>query len=78
MAFETITVREFLQGIRNEPLKMYRTYDGNNRVEYQYETLTHVLVGGPCMKTQYTYDGTSNRVLKLKETIDTWTLAMEI
>lgn len=78
MAFETLNVREFLQAIRNEPLKMYRLYDGSNRVSMQYETLTHISVGGPCMKTEYVYDGASNRILKMEETIDTWTLSMEI
>lgn len=74
-----VNVREFITAIRNEALKVYRTYDGNNRVEFQFEAITHAKDGDPCMKTQYVYAGTSNRVIKLKETVDVWVAAtMEI
>lgn len=74
-----VKVADFLKSIKNEPLKLYRVYDVNNRVQYQYETITHMEDGGPCMRTEYEYDGTSSRVIKMKETIDTWVAAtMEI
>lgn len=72
-------VRDFLLAIRNEPVKMYKAYDGSNRVQYQYEAVTHAEDGDPCMRTEYVYDGSSTRVVKMKETIDTWVSAtMEI
>lgn len=72
-------VRDFITAIRNEPLKMYRAYDVSNRVQYQYEAVTHAKDGDPCMRTEYVYDGISTRVLKMKEIIDTWVAAtMEI
>lgn len=72
-------VKDFLQSIRNEPVKMYRSYDGSNRVQYQYEAITHAKDGDPCMRSEYVYDGVSTRVVKMKETIDVWvTATMEI
>lgn len=68
-------VKDFLLAIRNEPVKMYRVYDGSNRVEYQYEAITHAKNGDPCMVTQYVYDGASTRVVKMQETIETWVSA---
>lgn len=74
-----IKVSDFLKSIKSEPLKLYRVFDGLNRVQYQYETITHMENNGPCMRTEYVYDGTSSRVVKMKETIDTWvTATMEI
>lgn len=79
MAYEDVKVKEFLSAIRNEAVKMYRTYDGSNRPEFQYEAITHAGDGAPCMVTQYVYDGASSRVIKMKETIGTWVSAtMEI
>lgn len=69
------TVRDFLLAIRNEPLKLFRVYDGSNRVQYQYEAITHAVDGDPCMRTEYVYDGVSTRLLKMKETIDVWVSA---
>jgi len=65
-------VRDFITAIRNEPVKVFRVYDGSNRVSIQYEAITHALNGDPCMKTEYMYDGTTQRVLKMKESVDTW------
>lgn len=75
MAGVDTKVKDFLTSIKNEPLKMYRTYDGSNRVEYQYEAITHAKDNDPCMVTQYVYDGLSTRVVKMKETIGTWVSA---
>ena len=72
------SVREFLTAIRQEPVKMFRAYDGSNRLMLQYEAVTHAVSGDPCMKTEYTYDGTSSRVLKLKESVDVWSISYEI
>lgn len=75
MSAQDSKVKDFLQAIKNEPLKLYRTYDGNNRVEFQYEAITHAEDGDPCMVTQYVYDGLSTRVVKMQETIGTWVSA---
>lgn len=71
-------VKDFLTAIKNEPMKLYRTYDVNNRVDIQYETIIHIGDGGPCMKTTYKYDGTSSRVVAFREELDVWSSAYEI
>lgn len=78
MGTKNQSVREFLTTIRQEPVKMIRVYDAGNRLITQYEAVTHAQDGDPCMRTDYTYDGSSSRVLKLKETVDTWLAAYDI
>lgn len=73
-----ITVRDFLANIRNEPVKVFRVYNTNNQLITQYEAVTHAKDSDPCMKTQYDYDGTSARVIHLKESLDTWLIAYEM
>lgn len=72
-----LNVRDFLTAIRNEPLKLFRVYDITNRVSIQYEAVTHAKNNDPCMKTVYQYDGTSNRVVKCRESLDTWLTAYD-
>lgn len=78
MANQNQSVREFLMAIKQEPVKMLRVYDATNRLATQYEAVTHAKNGDPCMKTEYTYDGTSSRVVKLKESVDIWLLAYDL
>lgn len=80
MAVDTrqTNVRDYLRSIMHEAMKMYRTYDGTNRLQYQYEAPTPALHGDPCMRTEYVYDGTSTRVIKLKETIQTWDSSWDV
>lgn len=70
-------VKDFLQSIKNEPVKMFRIYDGSNRVQTQYEAITHAKDGDPCMRSDYVYDGASARVVQMKETVDLWDSAWD-
>lgn len=78
MGIQNQSVREFLTAIRQEPVKMFRVYDAGNRLVTQYEAVTHAKSNDPCMRTDYTYDGTSSRVVKLKESVDTWLASYDI
>ena len=46
--------------------------DHTIRMEYSYEAPTDIADGISCLVTQYVYDGTSNRVIKMKESVGTW------
>ena len=70
-------VRDFLTSLRQEPLKLFRVYDAQNRVSIQYEAVTHAKDQDPCMKTVYQYDALSTRVLKCRESVDTWLAAYD-
>lgn len=72
------SVRDYLVSIMHEAMKLYRVYDVTNRVQYQYEAPAKALDGDPCMRTEYVYDGTSNRVLKMKETVQNWSSSWDI
>ena len=78
MGTQNQSVREFLTAIRQEPVKMFRVYDGSNRLSIQYEAVTHAVNGEPCMKTEYIYDATSSRVLKSKESVDVWSSTYDV
>jgi len=72
-------VKEFIQAIRNEPVKMFRVYDGGNRLITQYEAVTHAQDGDPCMRSDYSYVGpTDFKVEKMKESVDVWSSAYEM
>jgi hypothetical protein len=57
---------------KNEHIKVYIEYDGLDRQEYTYTAATDAADGAPCLRTQYVYDGTSGRVIKMKESEATW------
>lgn len=67
--------REILKTTRFNGLKQYIAYDGTNRMEYVYEAGTEAIDGAPCIRTQYVYDGASNRIIKMKETVSVWVSA---
>lgn len=72
-------VKDFIQAIRNEPVKMFRVYDGQSRLTEQYEAVTHAQAGDPCMKSTYTYtDASSFKVEKMREDIAAWQASYEI
>lgn len=62
----------------HELIKTYITYDGSSRMEYVYEARANALNGEPCMRTQYSYDGVSTRIVKMKETASTWSSSYDI
>lgn len=69
---------DFIGTHLHEAIKYYATYDASNRLEYTYVAQVETVNGGQCMKTQYVYDGTSTRVVKMKESKTTWNSAWDI
>lgn len=69
---------EFLNALEREVIKVHREYDGSNRLQYSYETLANTVDGGPALKSTYTYDGASERVVAMKEELSTWDSAWDI
>lgn len=61
----------------NELVKTYTAYDVNGRPEYVYTAAEDAEDGAPCLVTRYSYDGTSQRVVYLKESNTTWQTAWE-
>jgi hypothetical protein len=56
----------------HETVKQYITYDINGRTTNIYEAHSGAVNGQPCLRTRYTYDGASNRIVKRLEEISTW------
>jgi|GEM_PF-7102419 len=71
-------VEDILLSVSKVAMKTYRTYDGSNRLEYQYECPVTTINGGKCIKTQYSYVGATTQVEKSKETVDAWSSAYDI
>ena len=69
---------ELLQALGKEVLKLHRVYDGSNRLIEQYETFANTVDNGVALKTTYTYDGASERVVGMKEELATWDSAWDI
>jgi len=61
-----------------EAIKSYSTFDGSLRLENIYVAHVDTEAGEACMRTQYTYDGTSTRVEKTKESLAAWDAAWDI
>jgi hypothetical protein len=58
-----------------EAVKQYIVYDVSNRMTTVYVARTDAGDGDPCLRTDYTYAGASNRIIKMKESLDTWVSA---
>ena len=59
----------------NELVKQYIAYDASLRTEYVYTAPTDAADGTPCTRVQYVYSGATTRIVKMKETVDTWVSA---
>lgn len=55
-----------------EYVKQHIAYDVSNRVEYVYTVRSDATNGTPCSVVRYSYDGTSARVVLMKEYNGTW------
>lgn len=64
--------------LEREIIKVYRVYDGSDRVQSQYEAYAHTLDGETCLRTDYTYVAASTRVEKMQEYVDVWSSAYDI
>lgn len=68
----------FVKTFARESMKQYITYDASSRMEYVYEARANAQDGDPCLKTQYVYSGVTTRIIKMKETVTTWSSAYDI
>jgi len=69
---------ELLRTLGKEVVKLFRVYDGSDRVIESYEALANAVNGGPALKTEYTYIGVTTNVEKLKESLTAWNSAWDI
>jgi hypothetical protein len=60
-----------------ELVKQKIMYDASNRPEYVYTAQYEAEHGTPCTVTRYAYDGTSVRVIYMRESTSTWNSAWE-
>lgn len=67
-----------LQTLGREIMKVYRVYDGSDRLVTQYEAVANCEHGKPCVKTEYTYVGATTRIEKMKESQATWDSSYDI
>lgn len=56
----------------HELVKQYVEYDADERTEYVYTVHADAEDGTPCSVVRYAYDGTSSRVIYMKEYTSTW------
>ena len=66
------TKTEQLKSHAHELVKQYFEYDVSLRCTAMYTAGSDQVDGGPCMKTEYEYDGSSSRIAKRKESNSTW------
>lgn len=69
---------QVLSSLKAEVVKAHHVYDGSDRLQTRYEALANTVNGGPSLKTDYTYDGASTRVVGMKESLSTWNSAWDI
>lgn len=69
---------ELLKSQAQELVKSYTTYDAYNRPEYFYVAQADAVHGASCIVTQYTYDGTTSRMIKRRESYTTWNSSYDI
>lgn len=75
MAFTSekqMPVRDTLHSVKLEAMKLYRMYDATNRLVTQFDAPTQARHGDACLRTDYGYDGTTTRIVKLKESMAAW------
>ncbi len=79
MAFESSgNVRDTLRSVKYDRLKLFRVYDAQNRLTSQFECFAETRDGGECLRTDYIYDGGSNRIIKLRESRAQWSVAWDV
>jgi hypothetical protein len=69
---------DLLQALSKEAIKVFRVFDGSDRLITQYETFANTTDGGIALKTDYSYIGATTKLEKMKESISTWSSAYDI
>jgi len=67
-----------LTSLKNELMKTYIVYNGDNVPSQVYEAPVDTADGEPCLLTTYTYVPASTRVEKSRESESTWQAAYDI
>jgi hypothetical protein len=66
---------DLVRSFGRQAIKQYIVYDGFDRPTEVYEALSSAENGNQCLLTEYEYDGTSSRVIKMRESLTTWVSA---
>lgn len=67
-----------LKTVLHERTKNFCVYDGSGRMTDNYEAHADAEDQTPCLRTIYTYDGASSRILKRAELEDVWLSTYDI
>jgi hypothetical protein len=67
-----------LRALSGEVVKVFRVYDGSDRLITSYEAFANAADGQTCLKTEYAYIGATTKLEKLKESLDVWSSAYDI
>lgn len=71
-------VDNLLTALGKEVVKIFRVYDGSDRLITQYDTFANTKDGGVALRTDYQYIGATTRLEKMKESLSTWLAAYDI
>jgi len=69
---------ELLRTLAKEVVKVFKIYDGSDRLITQYEAVANAADNAVCLKTEYTYIGATTKVEKMKESLSVWLAAYNI
>jgi len=69
---------ELLRTLSKEVVKVFKIYDGSDRLITQYEAVANADDNAVCLKTEYTYIGATTKVEKMKESLSVWLAAYNI
>lgn len=69
---------DFIGSHLGEAIKSHSVYDISNRLTDFYTALTDAIPGTSCMRTRYTYDGITSRIIGTKEELSTWDSSWDI
>ena len=72
------TTTDFIKTHLGQLVKTFSGFDGSNRLITYLEAPTGAKDGDAALLSTYTYDGTSSRILKSRETASTWSSSNDI
>lgn len=79
MAEKTTNKRSIgVNSLEKQLIKYHCSYDAYNRLSITYEAVTDAENGEVCLRTRYEYDGTSSRIVNMKEDNSTWDSSWDI
>jgi hypothetical protein len=72
------TTDQLLNALSKEVVKIFRIYDGSDRLITTYETFSNSDDGAVALKTDYAYIGATTKLEKMKESLSIWSAAYDI